>query len=58
MFFLSRRGTIAHTGIYLGDGKYIEAAEPVVKISTWDEVPPERDHPRTDSFCFAKRVFE
>ena len=58
LFFLSRRGTIAHTAIYLGDGKYIEAVEPVARISTFDEILPGKDRPRGGSFCFAKRVLE
>jgi cell wall-associated NlpC family hydrolase len=58
LFFLGRRGVVAHTAIYLGDGKYIEAAEPVVRISTFDEVLPGKDRPRGGSFCFAKRVLE
>jgi cell wall-associated NlpC family hydrolase len=58
LFFLGRRGTVAHTALYLGDGKYIEAAEPVVRISTFDEVLPGKDRPRGGSFCFAKRVLE
>jgi len=31
-----RRGTIHHTAIYLGDNKYIEAADPGVKITSFD----------------------
>jgi cell wall-associated NlpC family hydrolase len=58
LFFLGRRGRVAHTAIYLGEGKYIEAAEPVVRISTFDEIPPGKDRPRHGSFCFAKRVLE
>jgi cell wall-associated NlpC family hydrolase len=58
LFFLGRRGTVAHTALYLGDGKYIEAAEPVVRISTFDEILPGKDRPRGGTFCFAKRVLE
>jgi cell wall-associated NlpC family hydrolase len=58
LFFLGRRGTVSHTAIYLGDRKYIEAAEPIVRISTFDEVLPGKERPRGGSFCFAKRVLE
>jgi cell wall-associated NlpC family hydrolase len=58
LFFLGRRGTISHTGIYLGDGKFIEAAEPAVKVSELEKIREGRDKSRGDSLCFAKRVFE
>jgi cell wall-associated NlpC family hydrolase len=57
LFFLGRRGTVSHTAIYLGDGKYIEAAGSV-KISNFDDANDESGHRRADSFCFARRVFE
>jgi hypothetical protein len=58
LFFLGRRGNISHTGIYLGDGKFIEAASPAVKVSELNVVQPGRDKARGDTLCFAKRVFE
>jgi cell wall-associated NlpC family hydrolase len=58
LFFLGRRGTISHTGIYLGDGKYIEATEPVVKISSFNPDDDNYVEKRDKSFCFAKRVIE
>ena len=58
LFFLGRRGTISHTALYIGDGKYIEAVEPVARISTFDEVIPGKDRVRGENFCFAKRVLE
>jgi len=61
LFFLGRRGTISHTGIYLGDGKFIEAASPVVTISELEKPREGRDgqvRSRGDGICFAKRVFE
>jgi hypothetical protein len=36
LYFLGRRGTISHTALYLGEGKFIEATEPVVKISSFN----------------------
>ena len=57
LFFLGRRGSIHHTAIYLGDNKYIEAADPGVKISSFDQ-DDEYAQKREESFCFAKRVLE
>jgi cell wall-associated NlpC family hydrolase len=53
LFFMGRRGVISHTGIYLGEGKFIESADGGVKIS--DFTPDSR---RFESFCFAKRVLD
>ncbi|MEA2736582.1 MAG: hypothetical protein QOE14_3033, partial [Humisphaera sp.] len=58
LFFLGRRGTISHTGIYLGDGKMIEATEPVVTISSFNPSDTNYSERRDDTFCFAKRVIE
>jgi cell wall-associated NlpC family hydrolase len=58
MFFMGRRGTISHVAIYLGEGKFIEAADGGVKVSTLslDEKNPESRRDRT--FAFARRVIE
>ena len=58
LYFLGRRGTIHHTAIYLGDNKYIEAADPGVKITSFDPKDKEYSEGRDKSFCFAKRVIE
>jgi hypothetical protein len=58
LYFLGRRGTISHTALYLGDGKFIEATEPVVKISSFNPDDPDYSEKRGKSFCFAKRVIE
>jgi cell wall-associated NlpC family hydrolase len=58
LFFLGRRGTISHTAIFLGDGKFIEATSPVVTVNDLEKVPPGRDKARWETLCFAKRVFE
>jgi cell wall-associated NlpC family hydrolase len=58
LYFLSRRGTISHTAIYLGENKYIEATGPAVKITSFDPNDPDYNEKRAKSFCFAKRVIE
>jgi hypothetical protein len=58
LYFLSRRGTIHHTALYIGDNKYIEATEPTAKISSFDPEDPEYSERRDKSFCFAKRILE
>jgi cell wall-associated NlpC family hydrolase len=58
LYFLSRRGTISHTGIYLGDGKMIEATMPVVTISSFNPGDEDYSERRDETFCYAKRVIE
>jgi cell wall-associated NlpC family hydrolase len=58
LYFLSRRGTIHHTAIYLGDGTFLEAADPGVKITSFNKADPAYDAKRDASFCFAKRLLE
>ena len=58
LYFLGRRGTISHTALYIGDGKYIEATSPVAKITSFEPNHLEYNQRRTDGFCFAKRVIE
>lgn len=58
LFFISRRGTITHTALYLGDGKFIEATSPVVKITSFNPTDPDYNERRDKTFCFAKRVLE
>jgi cell wall-associated NlpC family hydrolase len=58
MYFLSRRGTISHTAIYLGNDEFIEAGDGGVKISSLDAASDKHEKKRDDSFIFAKRVLE
>jgi len=58
LFFLNRRGTITHTGIYLGNNEFLEAADPVVKVSSFDPAAPNYAKQRDEGFCFAKRIFD
>jgi cell wall-associated NlpC family hydrolase len=58
MFFLSRRGPIAHVAIYLGDNQYIEAADAGVKISSLDPKDKNYEEKRAKAFAFARRVIE
>jgi len=58
LFFLNRRGTITHTGIYLGNNEFLEATDPVVKISSFDPSSPNYAPRRDEGFCFAKRILD
>lgn len=58
MFFLGRRGTISHTALYIGDGRFIEATSPAVKISSLNPQHQNYSMRRDEGFCFAKRVIE
>ncbi len=58
LFFLSRRGTISHTGIHLGNYEFLEATSPVVTISSFDPSAKNYSQRRDEAFCFAKRVFD
>jgi hypothetical protein len=58
LYFLSRRGTIHHTAIYLGHNQFLEATGPAAKISSFDKNDPDYSERRDTSFCFAKRIFE
>jgi gamma-D-glutamyl-L-lysine dipeptidyl-peptidase len=58
LYFLGHNGQIHHTALYIGDGKFIEATEPVAKISSFDSDDPQYSERRDKSFCFAKRILE
>jgi hypothetical protein len=58
MFFISRRGTIGHVALYLGDNQFLEAADEGVKISSLNPKDPNYDSRRDKSFAFARRVIE
>ena len=54
LYFLGRHGKIRHTGIYLGDGNYIESVRPTVRITSFDPEDESYDARRDASFVFAK----
>jgi cell wall-associated NlpC family hydrolase len=59
LFFLSgRRGSIAHVAIYLGENKFVEAADGAVRISSFDTAAENYSERRDGGFCFAKRVLD
>ncbi len=58
VYFVGRGGTISHTGIYLGDGKYIEAAGPGVQITSLKEGDENYSERRARTFVFSKRFIE
>jgi hypothetical protein len=58
VYFVGRWGTISHTGIYLGDGKYIEAAGPGVQITSLKAGDENYSERRDRTFVFSKRLIE
>jgi cell wall-associated NlpC family hydrolase len=58
LFFLGRRGFVAHTAIYLGDDQFIEASDDSVKISSFSPSRPNFAKKHIEGFCFAKRFIE
>ena len=58
MYFLGDDGKIRHTAIYLGDGRYLNAEVPVVKIGSINPAHKEYDERRHKSFAFAKRLVD
>ncbi len=58
LYFLGEHGKIRHTGIYLGDQRYIEAVRPVVRYSSFDPASAEYGKRGDARFCFGKRVVE
>ena len=58
MFFISRRGTIGHVAIYLGENQFLEAADEGVKISSLNPKDSNYEPKRDRAFAFAKRVVE
>jgi len=58
LYFVGRHGKIRHTALYLGDGKYIEAAGGQVRISSLVPNDGGFDRQRSGAFVFAKRLFD
>ena len=58
LYFLGGHGKIVHTGIYLGDGEYLESAGRGVKVSSFRAGDPHYVASRARSFAFAKRLLE
>jgi hypothetical protein len=58
LYFLNPQGKISHTGLYLGDDKFIHAVSPVVRINSFNPKDKEYDPARHTSFAFARRLCE
>jgi cell wall-associated NlpC family hydrolase len=58
MYFLGDDGRIRHTAIYLGDGKYLNAELPHVRVGSMDPADENYNEQRQTSFAFAKRLVE
>jgi cell wall-associated NlpC family hydrolase len=58
LYFLGDDGKIRHTGIYLGNDRYLHAVEPVVRINSLNPAHEDYAPRRHASFAFAKRVLD
>jgi hypothetical protein len=58
LYFLGKEGKIRHTGLYLGDDRFIQAVMPVVRISSLNPEHEDYDAGHAKSFAFAKRPME
>jgi hypothetical protein len=58
LYFLGDDGKIRHTAIYLGDGRYLHAVEPVVRINSFNPQDTDYNARRHASFAFAKRLLD
>ena len=58
LYFLGEYGKVRHTGIYLGEGRYIEAVRPAVRYSSFDPESSEYSKRGDATFCFGKRIVE
>ncbi len=58
LYFLGRHGKIRHTGIYQGNGKYIESVRPAVQITSFNPEDEDYNARRAASFAFAKRLLD
>lgn len=58
LYFLAADGKIRHTGIYLGEGRYLQAAMPKARISSLNPGDPDYDAGHSAGFAFAKRLVD
>lgn len=58
MYFLGSDGKIRHTGLYLGDERYIHATTPAVRINSLDPEHDDFDARRAASFAYSRRPIE
>lgn len=58
LYFLGSDGKIRHTGLYLGDERYLHATSPAVCMNSLNPEHDDFDARRAASFAFAKRPIE
>jgi len=58
LYFLADDGKIRHTALYLGDGKFLQAVMPKVRISSFNPQDENYDEGHHKSFAFAKRLLD
>jgi hypothetical protein len=56
IYFCAENGRISHTGIYAGKGKFIHAAEPVVRYNSFNPEAPEYSAKLFSRFVYGRRV--
>jgi hypothetical protein len=57
LYFVGSDGRIRHTGLYIGDDRFLQAIVPRVTISSFNPDHEEYDARRANSFVFAKRLW-
>ena len=58
IFFVGSRRMITHTGIYMGDGKFIHSLGKGVQIQSLNPEDPDYSEGHVKRFAFAKRIFD
>jgi hypothetical protein len=58
LYFMGARGRITHTALYLGDGQYLEAVRPHVRVSSFHPSDANYSEQRDAAFAFAKRLLD
>lgn len=58
LYFLGDDGKIRHTGIYLGEDRFLHAVSPRVRVNSFNPQHEDYDPHRHASFAFAKRLLD
>jgi cell wall-associated NlpC family hydrolase len=55
LFFINTQGRVIHTGIALGNGRFVHASPPMVQVNSLDSSDPLYSETWDRAFAFAKR---